>query len=399
MHHMCLKNAGMRALIVRKTAASLTSTALVTFKEHVAAESLLRGDVVWYGGSSQEAAQYRYSNGATITIGGMDRNTRIMSSEYDLIYVQEATELTRDDWDALNTRLRNGAVSFQQLMADCNPSTPTHWLKQRCEAGQTVMLESTHRENPIYYTADGRRTAKGEAYLSRLDALGGVMLARLRDGLWVGAEGQIYDEYEPAMHVVKPFEVPQDWQRFWAIDWGYVAPAVLQWWAEDPDGRLHMYRELYHTHLNPTDVAEQALRAVTQGGRWIEPKPRAIITDHGATDRATFERALGLSTTLANKEVLNGIQAVQRRMRPGVDGRPRVSFAKGATIARDPALVDAKKPTSTVEEIPGYIWDIGAGKQPKEQPVKENDHGCDALRYMVAYRDLQARSGFRGWND
>ena len=61
--HMCmLLNPGSRVLIVRKTAVSLTSTALVTFRQHVIGEALLAGDVVWYGGSKNEPAQYKYSN-------------------------------------------------------------------------------------------------------------------------------------------------------------------------------------------------------------------------------------------------------------------------------------------------------------------------------------------------
>ena len=65
-----------------------------------------------------------------------------MSTEYDMIYVQEATELTEDDWEALTTRLRNGRAPIQQLIADCNPAEPTHWLKARCDSGQTRMLNT-----------------------------------------------------------------------------------------------------------------------------------------------------------------------------------------------------------------------------------------------------------------
>src|ERR1035441_6398984 len=103
MHAMCCspKNAGMRALVVRKTAVSLGSTALVTFREHVAKEAIASGEVKFYGGSSQEAASYQYGNGSTIVLGGMDKVSRIMSSEYDLIYLQEATELTEADWASL----------------------------------------------------------------------------------------------------------------------------------------------------------------------------------------------------------------------------------------------------------------------------------------------------------
>ena len=83
LHMMAMLNPGMRGLIVRKSATSLTSTALVTFREHVAAEAIASGEMRWYGGSQQEAASYRYGNGSVVVVGGMDKATRIMSSEYD----------------------------------------------------------------------------------------------------------------------------------------------------------------------------------------------------------------------------------------------------------------------------------------------------------------------------
>jgi len=41
-----------------------------------------------------------------------------------------------------------------------------------------------------------------------------------------------------------------------------------------------------------------------------------------------------------------------------------------------------------VEEIPGYIWSRSRDGREKDQPVKDDDHGMDAMRYMVAHRDL-----------
>ena len=108
LHAVALKYPGMRGLIVRKTLASLGSTALVTFEEHVAKEHLANGEVKWFGGSAKEAACYRYKNGSRIVVGGMDKSMKIMSSEYDIVYAQESTELTEEDWEAITSRLRNG---------------------------------------------------------------------------------------------------------------------------------------------------------------------------------------------------------------------------------------------------------------------------------------------------
>jgi len=403
LHAMALSNPGMRGLIVRKTLVSLGTTALVTYEKQVAIEALSAGIVKWFGGSSREPAAYRYGNGSVIVVGGLDNPTKIMSSEYDVIYVQEAIELTVDDWEALTTRLRNGVVSFQQLMADTNPSTPIHWLKMRCDEGKAKELESRHEDNPILFDiriVDGQiqyvLTDFGREYMSKLDALTGPRHARLRRGLWVSAEGAVFDQYDPAIHVIDRFDIPADWARYWVVDFGYTHPFVCQWWAEDPDGRLFMYREIYHTRRTVDVHAVDMLSCVTDAeGTWLEPMPTSIICDHDAEGRAQLEKHLELVTDAAEKSVIAGIQAVDMRMRPDQPGGPRLFILRDSLVQRDQAQADAKKPCCTAEEIAGYIWDVGAGKLPKETPLKRDDDGCDAMRYMVAQIDLVGRPGIR----
>lgn len=396
-----LKYPGMRGLIVRKTAVSMTNTALVTWREKVVPEGIQTGLLKWYGGSQQEAAGYHYDNGSVINVGGMDNPTKIMSSEYDMVYVQEAIELTENDWETITIRLRNGVMPYQQLIADTNPHRHEHWLNQRCTNGQTVMLHSVHEDNPLYVNTDGTYTQAGLDYIvGKLDKLTGVRKARLRDGKWVSAEGIVYESYDPVIHLKDRFVIPESWSRYWTVDFGFTNPFVLQCWAEDPDGRLFLYREIYHTQRLVEDHARDILNIVQPEGPgtdWIEPKPKAIICDHDAEDRATLERHLRMSTSSAQKTVSDGIQCVQARLRVLADHSPRIYLVRDAVVRRDQELAEKAKPTSTIEEIVGYVWDTKEGKAPKEQPVKEDDHGMDAMRYMVAHRDLKKRSGTRGW--
>lgn len=409
LHVLALLNPGMRGLIVRKTLASLGSTALVTWRKYVIPEALNAGVVTWYGGSQQEQPQYRYANGSSIAVGGMDKSTKIMSSEYDVVYVQEAIELTEADWEAITTRLRNGVLPWQQIIADTNPDVPTHWLKARCDRGVCRMLDSRHEDNPVLVDDGGQLTEVGAAYLSKLDALTGPRHARLRRGLWVAAEGQIYDNFDPAIHVIDRFDIPDDWVRWWAVDFGFTNPFVCQWWAVDPDGRLILYREIYRTRRTVDDHARDIMDCVStpdpdwsgprvrahDGRIWTEPKPRAIIGDHDAEGRAVLRRELGMSITPADKRVEIGIQTVQKRLQVAGDGRPRLMVMRDSCVYRDPELVDAKKPTCTAEEFPGYVWDLGQGKAPKEQPLKVDDHGMDTTRYVVMKVDRGGRPGIR----
>lgn len=414
---MALLNPGMRGIIVRKTLVSLGSTALVTWRKFVIPELLQSGTCSFYGGSQQESAGYRYDNGSFIAIGGMDRPMKVMSAEYDVVYAQEATELDIDDWEALLSRLRNWVISFQQIIADCNPSHPTHWLKARADRGAINMIASTHRDNPMLFDQDtGLPTVKGTAYLEILDALTGVRKLRLKAGLWAAAEGLVYEGWDPRLNVVDPWVVwpetgkpPNSWSRVWSIDWGYTNPFVCQFWARDPDGRLYLYREIYFTKTLVEDHAKEILGIVTRCSRWNdpdhqecewrpsepgfcrtvwgEPQPEVIVADHDAEDRATFERHLGMSTTAAHKAKQTGIQLVQSRIKVAGDGKPRLFLCRDALHKRDMDLEARKLPCCTEEEVGAYIWAKTLKGDEKEDPLDKDNHGMDAKRYIVAYED------------
>lgn len=391
LHLSCLTTRKVRALIVRKTHASLTGSTLETFREKVAKEALEAGLMRYYGGSAQSPAAFQYKNGSSIVVGGLDKATRLLSTEFDLVFVDEAIEVTAEDLDTIVTRLRNGVLSKQRLIMATNPGPPSHHLKMREQEGRCRMLYSRHEDNPRMYR-DGEWTEYGNEYISRLDSLTGVRYQRMRLGKWVAAEGLVYESWDPSIHLVDPFTPPPDWERWWSVDFGFVHPMVVQFWAEDHDGRLYLYRELYRSKQLVEDVAKECLRLVTdKDGKWTEPRPRRIICDHDAEDRATFERHLGMPTVPARKGKTSGIQAVDSRLKLQGDGYPRLYIARNATVQRDPVLKELGKPTSTEDEIQGYVWDTRNGKSLKEEPVKEDDDGMDALRYMVAERDLGKR--------
>jgi phage terminase large subunit len=399
LHLNCMQTAGVRCLLLRKTHNSLTSSTLVTFRKQVAAEALARGDVHWYGGSGSEPAAYRYSNGSVIVAGGLDKPSKLLSTDYDLVLIDEATETTADDIDTVITRLRNGVLPYQQLIMLCNPGAPTHHLKQRADAGRCRIIYGRHENNPRMWQG-GAWTEYGSSYLSILETLTGVRRARFLLGQWTAAEGLVYEGFDPAVHLRDPFQPPMTWTRWWSVDFGYRNPFVCQMWAEDPDGRLYLYREIYQTGQLVEDLVPKIIKTMkTRDG--VEPWPRAIICDHDAEDRATLERHLGRSTVAAKKDVSEGIQAVQERLRIRGDGKPSLYICRDALVQRDQALTDAHKPACTQDEIVEYVWDDrnqpGTGTQ-RETPRKENDHGCDAMRYVVAQVDLVGRPRVRFFN-
>lgn len=395
MHLAALQVPDMRGLLLRATHVSLTGTTLVTFQRQVAARGLADGSVKWFGGSAKDPPAFRYrKTGAEILVAGGDRPEKFLSAELDRIFVDEAVEVPLDLYETLISRLRGSAPTYKQIVLGTNPSHPGHWIKKRADDGRLTMITSTHRDNPFYVNTDGTFTPAGRDYMEKLDALTGIRRLRLRDGHWAAADGVIYSGYDESLHLIAPFEIPPDWPLYLSIDFGYVNPTVIQWWRQDGDGRLYLVREIYATQTLVEDHAKHIRQIMERFSK--EPRPRAIICDHDAEDRATLERHLGMSTIAAKKTVSDGIQAVQSRLRVQADGRPRLFIFRDAVVARDPRLTEAKKPTCTADELPGYVWETKPGtKGVKEQPLKVDDHGVDALRYLVSQRDLGTRPGIR----
>jgi PBSX family phage terminase large subunit len=378
VHLYLLKYPKARGLLVRKTRASMTESVLVTYEAKV-----VQAGCNTTNQARRTRSAYDYDNGSTLVVGGMDNPDRIMSTEYDMIAVFEATELTEDDWEKLTTRLRNGKGPYQQIIADCNPAAPTHWLKRRADRGQMAVFESRHRDNPtLWDEAKQDWTERGRVYVERLQSLTGHRRARLLDGRWAAAEGLVYPEFDPTVHVVKA--MPKGWEawpKIRSIDFGYVHPFVCQWWAVDGDGRMYLYREVYRSKRTVADHARQIL-TLSEGETYT-----ATVSDHDAEDRATLAAA-GIQTIPANKDHRTGRDGVHGRLAKQGDGRPRLYIVEGCTVETDADLYARKQPTCTVAEFDAYCYPPGQdGKAAKEEPVKQFDDGLDALRYAVMHLD------------
>lgn len=366
LHLAGLKYPNARFLMVRKTRVSLNTSGRVTFENKVKIPA-----VAWEASKSR----YLFPTGTVLVVGGMDNPSRILSTEYDIIYVQEATELDQEDWETLMTRLRNYVLPYQQIIGDCNPGSETHWLLKRHQAGHLERLYSKHTDNPMLFDqTTGKWTREGKDYIDKLAKLTGHTKARLFEGKWASAQGVVYPEYDPAKHLVDRFEIPADWTRFMTIDFGFVNAFSCQWWAISPDDTMYLYRELYHTERTVRQHSEKILAECATG----EPagKVPLAICDHDAEDRATL-RENGIQTKPAEKSVTLGIENTKFRFTEN-----KIKFMRGSLVETDGKLDDAGLPTMTVEEIGGYKWDPR-----KEQPIKQGDHGMDAMRYGVMYVD------------
>ncbi|MDA0990627.1 MAG: terminase [Verrucomicrobia bacterium] len=377
LHALLCKYPNCHALMVRQTRNSLLGSAVVTYEKKILpSPPSSSGPIVKYGGERPEF--YIYPNGSKLIVGGLDDADKYLSAEYDYIYVNQAEEITLDSWEKLCGRAtgRAGNAPYAQVIADCNPGPPHHWLLKR----QSIRRYRTElRDNPTLYNHEtGEWTEAGKLAIERLQSLTGLRYKRGFQGLWAGAEGQIYD-FDDLTHYIDPFPIPKAWRKIRVVDFGYTNPFVCQWWAIDPDDRMYLYREIYHTKRTVRVHAEQ-INALSAGEEY-----EVTIADHDAEDRATLHES-GIYTYPAEKAVTLGIERVQERLKLTGDGRPRLYVMRGSLVEVDLSLEESFKPTNIVGEFGGYVWQpTPDGRPNKDTPLKINDHSMDACRYAVMY--------------
>lgn len=368
------KYPGCQGVVARKTYKSMQGSVLQSYEKKILGDTF--GKIVKaYGGEKPE--WYDYPNGSRLWVGGFDNPDKILSSERDFFYMNQVEEMELKDWEYAITRAtgRAGNMPYAQVFGDCNPGPSSHWIKQRFG---TNLLESRHEDNPTLFDDYGNILEQGVRSLAALDALTGVRLQRLRYGKWVSAEGVIFENFDMAKHAkMTRAEVPRCDRFIEVVDFGYTHPFVWQRWAIDDDGRIYVTHEIYFTQRIVEDHCKQ-INAVTAG----MPRPEAIICDHDAEDRATFERHRRMRTIAADKSVRPGIEDVQNRLKIPGDGRSRFNVCTDALVEVDQKLKDEYKPTKSLDEVELYIWNAD-----KDAPVKDNDHGMDDWRYGCRYLD------------
>ena len=267
---------GTRVLLARATRTSMTDSVLTTLEEEVLG---VTHPAVLGGSQRKDRSQYEL-NGSVIVAGGLDHPERLFSTAWDFIYVNEATEISLDQWELFGRSQRqrrqvkgSAGSPFRLRIADCNPGPPGHWLNRRatpcpdslrrtgrrteyntlqrynCGPQDAPMhrLVSVHQDNPGYWEwwdassrTGWRWTPAGEDMLRGLQSMTGHRRARMLEGRWVAAEGSVYPEFSEDKHVVTPFEVPSDWPIYWWYDSGYDHPTGIIWLAVAPNGCLYI---------------------------------------------------------------------------------------------------------------------------------------------------------------
>jgi len=385
LHRIACKYERASIVLARKTLTSTYSTVLQSFQEmilerHFGEEN---SPVYQYGGENRPS-RFIYPNRSSIWVAGLDKSTKVLSAQHDLIYVNQVEELELDDWEVLTTRTtgRAGHIRYPQTVGDANPSYPRHWMYTR--EGITRLF-SWHKDNPNLW--DGENwTEQGERTRAQLQKLTGVRFQRLFEGKAAQAEGVVYEQYNEARHRVYEKDLPPMQRYVGGQDWGYTNPGFLGVFGIGWDGHVYLVAQVYRTGEGIQWWAERA-RELNEEFHMesvqCDPAQPAYI--------AEYVKA-GIRAESAFNDVLPGITNVQERL-----DQDRLFFVRDNLRHADPELERDHLPMCIEDELPAYVW----ADNKKDTPVKENDHGLDGLRYACSRIDRLSRKARRkagvGW--
>ncbi|WP_061218289.1 PBSX family phage terminase large subunit [Leptospira weilii] len=293
-----------------------------------------------------------------------DRVEKIMGTEYNTIFINEATQISYATFQKIKTRLSYVRPDLvNKLVVDCNPRNRFHWiynyfvLRQDPETGNALSLQRISRMSRRHWTPLDNPYISDE-YKQMLEEMTGIERDRLYLGQWVDVQGLVYPKFESA--IVEPFEIPLSWDCAGAIDFGYTNPFVFLWFYFDKSNETWYLADEYY-------VSEKTVRAHCEELKKKRKPNLFLLADHDAEDRATMAEC-GFLTLTADKDISTGIQAVLRLLEAEHGVKLRIF----------------RSCVHTIEEFSIYSWeDPKDNKNAKEIPIKNHDHAMDALRYFA----------------
>lgn len=370
-----LKYPKSKQLILRRTFPELEKSIIRTVTE------LYPRD--WFKYNSQKHSGM-FRNGSIIDFGYINGEadvTQYQSAEYDVIRFDELTHFTEYMYIYMMSRLRGANEYPKQIKSSSNPGHVGHaWVKARFidVAPPDTTFDSgkgTRRFIPSKVQDNIFLMKDDPDYIIRLENMPETERRALLEGDWDIFEGQYFTEFRRELHVVEPFEVPEHWRKYRAIDYGLDMLACL-WAAFDELGNAYIYREYCKKDLLISKAAEAIVERTAEQIRCtyapIDLWGRS--RDTGKTQAEIFGNN-GVYLTETKNNRADGWLNLKEWMRPVPDG----------TGDERPRLMIFSTCTELIRCIPLLQHD---DKNPSDCATEPHDitHAPDALRYLFAGR-------------
>ena len=217
---------------------------------------------------------WKFNNGSIIDFGYIQYEKDVyqyQSAEYDVIRFDELTHFTEFMYTYMISRCRGANPYPKRIKSSTNPGGVGHsWVKERFidigepNAIHTCKLETGEEVTRIFIPSlvtDNKFMLEYDPdYIKRLDALPEKERKALKYGDWDIYDGMFFPEFKRRIHVIEPFQIPEHWNRYIAMDYGLDMFAVL-FIAIDTKGKAYVYNEIHKPNLIVSE-ARQTLKSI-----------------------------------------------------------------------------------------------------------------------------------------
>ncbi len=381
---MCLRYPGLRCLLVRRTLPELRSN-------HLAPLLAEYGAILTY---SERDKELTLENGSRIIFGycAAERDAlRYQGQEYDIIAIDEATQLSEYQFTIFKACLRGTRDFPRRIYLTCNPGGIGHsWVKR-------LFIDRDYRlgENPDDYAFipatvfdNGILTRADPDYVRRLETLP----PRLRDawlyGKWDIFEGQFFTEFDTARHVCADDAIPRASHTVVALDYGFDMLAAYICIC-DSEGRVYVTDEFCAPNLTLGEAAARIAElcqgknvefAVASPDLWNRRQ------DSGKSGFEIMQSVTGMPPMRpADDRRIPGWRLIREYLADRPDGKPGILISR-----RCPELIRC---------LPALLFDKNRAEDASGEPHSVT-HSPEALRYALMSRfsaesDLPPRDEYK----
>ena len=355
---------------------------------------------------SERKMQWTAPSGARLWMSYLDKEDDVLRYQglaFSWIGFDELTQWPSPfAWNYMRSRLRSTATDLPVYMrATTNPGgRGHHWVKKMfidpapygkafnatdIETNEVLSYPAGHAKagKPLFKRrfiparlSDNPYLAEQGDYEAMLLSLPEQQRRQLLDGDWDIKEGAAFTEFDRNIHVIEPFNIPSNWVKFRACDYGYGSKSGVIWFAVAPNEQLYIYRELYVSKVLAADLADMVLNLEAEDGN----------IKYGVLDSSLWHKRGDTGPSLAE-------QMIQRGCRWRPSDRSKGSRVAGKNeihrrlqvdeFTEEPRMVFFNTCTNIVAQLPALPLDK---RNPEDIDTTSEDHLYDALRYGIMSR-------------
>lgn len=376
---LACRYAGIKILIVRRSFQELRDNHILPLQME------LRDLARW----KEQEKRFIFPNGSYIRFGYCSAERDVLQyqgQEYDIIFIDEATQLTEFQFQTFKGCLR-GANDFPKRMyLTCNPGGVGHaWVKRLFIDRQYVegerpedyeFIQAKVTDNPVLMKKDPE-------YINMLRSLPYELREAWLNGSWDIFAGQYFSEWNRDVHVVEPFAIPSWWRRYITMDYGLDMLAAYLIVVDDHD-MAYVVQEVYKGRdlgegAKGLIVSEAAAEVKALAGNgdiaaYLAPPDLWNARQETGKSVADIFAESGIYLTQTNNDRIDGWMAMHERLHVFED-------EQGVQVAK---LRIFPQCVNLIRTLPQLRYDDKRINDVATEP-HELTHGSDAIRGWCVY--------------